>query len=487
MVVYKDNDDDQGRLMTPRRPRAWNPRVLLEGTAGLATGVAAGLVLLALSGVALAHRLSPADDVDPGALIEAAHVPPLLIAGERPVELRYDIYCAPPGPDPESGAPCDAGGSVYVRAGDSGLFRTIPLELDEGAAQGRYVARVPEEIASSPSGFTYYARLRNQESGAETVLPPGGAAAPQRSLPMGSSVTVSLGAHVFGFVRKADARAASAAWGGGVDQAGLEDGPQATPIGASAFDVAASGAIVVLDEAKKRLLRFEPGARKPQAVPVAVNGTLADLVVASNGSVYVLETAGQGQSETPLIRSFDSKGRSLGSWHTAERTAAALRMGPVGPVTLEYPSGQWMPAAVDGDALQPTTQREQGRAGEPVAGGGDVIVLRTGNEVRVALAGTGGVRASWRIQSLTPLAEVQLAEPLGSRLVVVLRVYTDARDEFVALVLGAKGIVKQFSLDSADWAETAPLSRFRLAGSSLYQLGSTSSGMFVDRFELGVS
>jgi hypothetical protein len=66
------------------------------------------------------------------------------------------------------------------------------------------------------------------------------------------------------------------------------------------------------------------------------------------------------------------------------------------------------------------------------------------------------------------------------------RVYTDDLSEFVGLVLGPKGIVHSFSLASADWAETAPLSRFRLVGSSLYQLGSTPAGLFVDRFRLEV-
>jgi hypothetical protein len=471
----------------PSRSRALDPRRLLESAAGLTAGVAAGLALLVLSGAALAHRLGTPGDADPGTLIEAAHVPPLLTVGERPVELRYDIYCPSSGSDPEGGAPCDAGGSVYVRAGESGPFQAIPLELDAAAAQGRYVARVPSVIASSPSGFTYYAKLRNRQTGVEAILPPGGATAPQRSLPIGGAVMAKLGTHAFGLVRQADARVASASWGSGIDQVGLEDGPQATPMGASAFDVDAAGEVVVLDEAKKRLLRFAPGARTPHAVPLAINGTLADLALAPDGSVYVLETAGQGPAETPLIRSFDANGHSLGSWHTAERTSAALRMGPSGPVILEYPAGQWMPAAVGGDAVEPAIQEGQGRAGQPVAGAGEIVVLRTGNEVRVALVGPGRVRASWRIQTVTPLAEVQLAEPLGQRLVVVLRVYNDSRDEFVALVLDAKGVVKQFSLDSADWAETAPLSRFRLAGSSLYQLGSSSTGTFVDRFDLGVN
>jgi hypothetical protein len=54
-------------------------------------------------------------------------------------------------------------------------------------------------------------------------------------------------------------------------------------------------------------------------------------------------------------------------------------------------------------------------------------------------------------------------------------------------VLGNRGLVRTFSLDSADWAEAAPLSRFRLVGHFLYQLGSTPAGLFVDRFDLEAS
>jgi hypothetical protein len=93
----------------------------------------------------------------------------------------------------------------------------------------------------------------------------------------------------------------------------------------------------------------------------------------------------------------------------------------------------------------------------------------------------------WRVHSSTPLAEVQLAEPLGDGLLLVARTYTDTRDEFVAARLGRRGLVSSLSLDSADWAETAPLSRFRLAGSSLYQLGSSPAGVRVDRFDLEVA
>jgi hypothetical protein len=472
--------------MTADQSRSRLLRHALGGAAGLAAGATVGLVVLALSGVALAHRLTRGD-ADPGLLIEAAHVPPLLVEGGKPVELRYDIYCAPPGGDPESGLPCAASGVVNVREGNSGPFGAIPLELDVAAAEGRYVADVPAALSSSASGFSYYAVLRNEASGAQTTLPAGGASAPQRSLPLGRAANVSLGAHAFGLVRGPDERVASAAWGDGADEAGLEAGPQSTPIGASAFDVDASGSVLVLDEAKKRVLRFARGAARPEPRSLDVNGTLADMSVGPDGTIYVLEFAGRSPSDTPAIRSFTAAGRPLGAWDAAERTVAAIRMGPVGPSTLSYPSGEWLPVAVHGRALGREAQLAAGRAGRPLAGGGEVVALRTGNELRLALLRANGVQQTWRITSDTPLAEVQLAEPLRDGMVALVRVYSDEQDEFVALVLDGNGLARTFSVDSADWAEAAPISRFRLVGSSLYRLGSTPAGIFVDRFDLEVS
>jgi hypothetical protein len=127
-----------------------------------------------------------------------------------------------------------------------------------------------------------------------------------------------------------------------------------------------------------------------------------------------------------------------------------------------------------------------GRPGRTFPGGGEVVVLRRDAELRVLLIGASGVRHSWLVTSQTPLAEVQLAAPLGvARLLIVVRVYANGRDEFVGLVLGSEGITRSFSLSSADWAETSALSRFRLVGSSLYQLGSSPNGIFVDRYDLG--
>jgi hypothetical protein len=457
--------------------------------AGLAAGATVTLLPLVLTGAAGAHRAAPRAAAAREGL-EAVHLPPLLtVAGEK-VELRYDIYCPA---SLESEAPCDAGGTVYIRTGESGPFRAVPLQVDPRAQEGRYVAPIPADIVASPAGFSYYAVLRGSPDGASTTdpasttLPAGGASAPQRSLGMASPVPVSLGVHPFGAVERRDARVASAAWGSGPGRAGLEDRPEATPIGGSAFDVDESGTVSVLDEANRRVLRFRRGGDGSLAVPLPISGRIADLSVDADGTMYVLEFSGAG-APLPVLRAFDAAGHLKEAVTLAERTASQLRLGPRGPVVLQYPSTEWLPVEAHGSPLATAAQQTEGRSARSLRGGAQVIVMRHGvSEVRAALVAPTGAVRSWRIQSATPIAEVQLAQPLGSRLVLVFRVYTDTQDQFEALVLGDAGIEQRLALASSDWAETAPLARFRLVGSSLYQLGSTPSGLFVDRYDLEVS
>ena len=154
------------------------------------------------------------------------------------------------------------------------------------------------------------------------------------------------------------------------------------------------------------------------------------LSIGPDGAVYVLESDAL-TGATPLLRSFDLGGREHVEIRLAERTASAVRIGPAGPVSLQYPAAEWMPSAA---GMTRAAQRAHARPGHPVAGGDEVVVYRQGNEVRIALVGPAGVRRGWRILSSTPIGEVQLAEPSGNRLVAVLHVYTDTDSEFVALL-----------------------------------------------------
>jgi hypothetical protein len=457
-------------------------RTRLVGAAGILVGALAGMFAVVLVGAAVAQQFAAPSAAS---FLEATHLPPLLTAAGERVELRYDVYCATA--DAVPNAPCKASGTVFVRPGSTGPFRRLELREERAVTDGRFAALVPASIARSAPGFTYYAVLRSVETGESVTLPAGGAAAPQRSLPLGSPVHVALGAHVFGRFTARSARAADATWGSGPGQVGLEQGRNLTPIGGASFDVSEDGTVHVLDEANRRILRWRADARLASAaVPLAINGTLADMSVASDGTIHVLESTNGGR-DTQLLRTFGANGAAKGSV-TIEGRASQVRLGSNGiPAVLQQTSSQWTPArAADGDALTAGAQSVKGRPGRLLASGNEVTVLRRGDEIRVAVTARDGSRRSWRITSDTPIAEVQLAEALGSRLVLVARVYSDAQDEFVALVLGPAGLERKLSLDSADWAETAPLSRFRLVGSSLYQLGSTPASVFVDRFDLEV-
>jgi hypothetical protein len=457
-------------------------RAGLAGAAGLALGAVVGAAVLFGPAGRATGDSTERPNIDLAGMIDATHLPPLLTVRGEPVTLRYDIYCPPPAGS--AGDACDAAGTVYVRAGDSGLFRPLPLELDRGAVEGRYAAQLPPALAASPSGFSYYAVVRNRATGATLTLPSGGAAAPHRSWPLTEPIDVDLGSHAFGRTRAPTARVLAARWGDGPGDAGLEGGPETQPVGPGAFALARDGTVTLLDQVHHRALSFPPGRRTPTTIPLAVNGTLADLAVDGADDLWVLETAGPG---APLLRGFGPAGGLQRVVPLADERAAQLRIGPDGPVVKEYPSEQWLPALGANGALSAPAQRAAAESARPVSWGRDIVVLRVGDEVRVAFVGPAGVERGWRVRSNTPLAEVQLAEPFGDGLLLVARTYTDTRDEFVAARLGPRGLVSSFSLDSADWAETAPLSRFRRAGSSLYQLGSSPAGVRIDRFDLEVA
>ena len=341
---------------------------------------------------------------------------------------------------------------------------------------------MPTDVAASPGGFEYYAELRAAGRTEALLVPAGGADAPHRSLPLLSPTVVALGAHTFDSTTRGS-RIVSARWGNGPASVGLEQGRNLPAIGASAFDVSDDGTVLLLDEAHRRALRFEPNGVEPARVPLSIDGHLADMTVDGDGSIYVLESVSE-PGRAPLVRRFDDMGRELDVVETAEKMPAQLRIGPDGPVVLQHPSHQWMPVAGGGGPTPPRDQRRKGKAGRPLRSGAEVVVLRRGGEILAALVSNGRVQRSWRITSDTPLAEVQLAEPVGKRLVLVARTFTDSADEFVVLVLDRHGLVQRLSTPSDEWAEAAPLGRFRITGNKLYRLGSNASGAFVDRYDL---
>lgn len=461
-----------------RRGRSLDPRLALP-VLGLVIGCVAGVASVAL-GPAAAQRTSS----EQRAVFDATHLPPLLTTRDERAELVYDVHCA--AADDEGGeAGCDVRGAVFVRRAGRGSFERLALSSQRSDSGGRQLAaRVRDSLSSEPGGFEYYATLETPDLGERITIPAGGADAPHASRPLESPIRIALGRHSFGDSRTG-VRLALAAWGDGPAQVGLEQGRQLGPIGPSAFDVDAGGTVSVLDQAHRRLLRWPKGAREPIRVPLSITGTIADLAVGDDGSTYVLESTSE-PGRNALVKRFDDAGRELEAVETAERTSSQIRMAQDGPLVLGHPSHHWMPVTVGGVPVSGHVQLRHGRPGRSLRSGGEIVLFRHENELRVAMVSGRSIIRSWRLTSATRLAEVQLAEPVGQRLVLVVRMYDDDVDEFAVLTLDRKGLVDRFALDAADWAETAPLSRFRLVGKSLYRLGSTPAGSFVDRFDLEV-
>ncbi|MGZ8793717.1 MAG: hypothetical protein ACXW0F_03630 [Gaiellaceae bacterium] len=448
-------------------------RSLAGGAAGIFAGVIGGIVLTSVSA---ASGPTPAA---PG--LDAVHIPPVLTRAGEPVTLRYAIVCAPR----DGGEPCNGSGSVYVRAGQSGGFQQLALKRGEDSSDGRYFVDLPREISSSRAGFSYYAILRDGANGTTITVPVGGEAAPQRSVPLRDAAEVALGAHAFGRDRAPDERVVAAAWGGEPGETGLVGSRELGFVGPSSFDVAADGSVAVLDQVNARVQHWSRAGVK--ATSLDVSGGLADFALEPGGVMDVLEPPSR-VSPAPILRSFRADGTPRWAQRLSDRTWAKLAAGPAGPVVQQQPSEQWLPVADHGTGLGRAAQAGRGRPGRPFANGREVLVERVGaGELRLAeLAGDALVR-SWRVTSATPLGEVQLAEPHGNHLVVVARTYTDDRSEYIVLVLDRSGLVNSFAVESLEWAESAPLARFRLAGSSLYRLGSTRTGLSVDRFDVEVS
>jgi hypothetical protein len=145
----------------------------------------------------------------------------------------------------------------------------------------------------------------------------------------------------------------------------------------------------------------------------------------------------------------------------------------------------WLPTGQSRPPLAPAEQLSGAQAARSVDGGPSVVVSASPAEARFALVQGDQVVHSWLVRSSTSFGEVQLAEPYGDGLLVVLRLWNETQAEFRVLRLTRDGLAGSFAVDRAEWAESASLSRFRLHGTTLYQLRSAPSGVEIAEFEIG--
>jgi hypothetical protein len=425
------------------------------------------MTLLA-GGVVSAHDAPTA--MPPGlerGLRDVLHTPPALARQGSRVTLRYDVVCQADG----FGKPCVLTGDVFIRRAGDTTYRPTSL-----AAAGE--SGLASAVDVPAGGISYYAVIEDG-AGSSVTVPAGGAVAPQRLWALPELTSVGLGTHVFGRARPPERRVLAGSWGTGNGAFGLITGRETARIGPSAFDVAPDGSVVVLDQVNDRLALYGPGARPPRYAPISFTGGEGDLAVGPDGTVSVLD-----QAPEPVVRSYSPSGAALGVT-SISGSADMLRAGPSGVLLHAYPGEMWLPVSQADQLLQPSQQAANAKAGLPTAGGTEVVVRASRTEALFALVQDDRVLRAWRLTSRANLGEIQLVEPYGDGLLVVLRVWTGQRAEFIALVLSPSGLTSSFAVDTAEWAEAAALSRFKLDRGRLDQLRSTPASAEVVTFDVG--
>jgi hypothetical protein len=450
--------------MIPRR-RGWSRR--WAATLGFGAGACVGMTLLA-GGLVGAHG-TPTNSppaLERG-LRDVLHTPPLLARDGSRVTLRYDVVCQADG----FGKPCALKGDLFVRRARDVAYR--PTRLAPAGESG-----LAATVDVPAGGLSYYAVIEDG-AGSSMTVPAGGAVAPQRAWAVPELTPVNLGVHVFGQARKPDGRVFAAPWGSGSGALGLITGREMARIGPSAFDIAPDGRVAVLDQVNDRLALYRPGA-VPRYVPIAFSGGEGDLALGTDGAAYVLD-----QGAETVVRSYAPSGAQMAVANVAGSGGDMLRAAPAGVLLHGYPGEMWLPVGGAGQLLQPSEQAFGARPGRTVGGGTEVVAHGSRTEALFALVQGDRVLRAWRVASGTSLGEIQLAEPYRDGLLVVLRLWTSQRAEFVALVLSPTGLASSFAVDAAEWAESAALGRFKLDGGRLYQLRSTPAGAEVVTFDLG--
>lgn len=402
---------------------------------------------------------------------EILHTPVLLARAGEPVELAYDVVCGALQDAP--GSRCAPSGSVFVRPVGRSTFSKLPLEREP---DGLLSAVVPARETNA--GFDYYVVMNNGR-GQTASLPEAGAQAPQHVWPLDDWTTIDVGRAQFGEARAPSSVVRRLSWGRGDGAIGLDSGREQSRIGPSAFDVAPDGAVVLLDQVNRRLVALGRGGRSGQ-LPIEFSGGEGDLAVDGAGRIYVLDSATR-----PMVRAFTAVGAPIASAPIAETTADMIRIGPSGPLVHTYPSEMWLPTGPGRPPLGPERQLASARADRSVADGVGVVVHASPGAVKLALVRGDRVLHAWLLHSELSFGEVQLAEPYGEGMVVVVRLWNEKHAEFRVLRLGSDRLLESFDVTPAEWAESASLSRFRLHGSTLYQLWSDPSGIEIARFEIG--
>jgi hypothetical protein len=271
-------------------------------------------------------------------------------------------------------------------------------------------------------------------------------------------------------------------WGSGPMRAGLRLGNESPTLGPSSFDVG-GGRLVIADDLQERVAVFQ-GGRLAREIPIG-RGAFAHVAAAKGGALFVVRSAGQGLevsrvSSTDATPSRPALDRGIVSEVEPSGDGVAARI---------LPEDAWVTYSMRGSS---TVRGGSLAAGMPTADGAELVRIGRDHSLRLGTVRGDRVVSAFEIRSELELGEVALVRPAQGRgAVVVVRVAwagPSPSDRFEVLRLSEAGRLTSFAVSSDDFAAGPPLARFKLdEQGNLYQLRTSSDGMRIVRFDLGVA
>jgi hypothetical protein len=433
------------------------------------TGILATLGLLmsggeALRGAAAVRPVLAASAGEAASVMQVFYTPPVLVKAGEQVLVPVDVVCAT-----AAGRACEATVSMAARAGSGAWHRA-----DVPAVKGlRFDLTAPASraLGSGRSGRVDFYLSARDAAGRVTSL--GSASAPLSFYVVRDLPRVKVPAAPFGDVRRGSS-VLSLPWGSGAKRAGLQPGIEATTLGPSSFDVDAAGRIYLADSMQDRVAVFRGGVLERQTA-IALSAR-ADIAVGEAGDVAVADR----ERAALTVRTIGSSGGVSGTGSVGAASGWQVRSIGGQAFVNSLPMDAWIPVgSASGRPVQ----------GMPASPGVRVLRLGTETSVRIATIRSETVLSAMEITSSVRFGEVALADADGAGgLVVVVHVWRvdpTAADQYQVIHIRNGHVVQTFAVASTKFAETPPLSRFRLGpDGAVYHLATTPSGVSIDRYSM---
>ncbi len=420
----------------------------------------ATVVVIAMGGAGPTARAATGGSGPP--TLQIFYRSPVLVRPGEQVRIPVDVVCATQG-----GLPC----ASHVRLALLGpLDRTATAAADPGL---QFDLTGPAGGTRAGGRLDFMLSATGDSGGSASLPTAGGGALHVYVAPDMATATIPL--RSFGSYQRA-AQVAFLPWGSGGSDAGLSAGEEALTLGPSSFAVGPGGSIEVADVFHQRILEFRNG-RLVRTVRLPMTPE-TDIAIALDGRTFVASDMAGAVRRTGFT-TIGSDGRV-----SSNRTVPGGILAQVGTDGTSgfahiMPLDAWVP--FPGGARATDT-------GLPLPSGGMLLRSVVGRTVRLGMAAGDRVRGAVELRSGATLGDLAFAAPDGSGgYVAVVRVVTRAGDQYEAVrVAGRSHAVRAFAVPSHQFAETMPLSQFRLGpGGDLYQMTTSSDGVRILRYSMG--